>query len=106
MLGCVSLSLQLHYLLGVLLWRVLLFCLAFQDLRYVYFVQLLLAFIEFLLKLFATGLLLGKCLHIKFRKSLQIFDATHLLKGGLDQVIFLFLCFGLLFGGVYFNICL
>ena len=53
-----------------------------------------------LLKILAKGQLLGKCLVIKFRKSLPMLDVIHLLLGGLNQMIFIFLCLDLAFGSM------
>ena len=46
---------------------------------------------EFLLKILCSGLDAGKCLSIRFRKFLPTFVLTFLLKGGLNQIIFLVL---------------
>ena len=60
----------------------------------------------FLLKILARRLLLGKCFVIKFRKSLPMLDVTHSFEGGLNQIIFLFLCLDLSFRGMNSSACL
>ena len=49
---------------------------------------------------------MGRCIDIKFRKSLLILEDIHLCKGGLNQIMFLLLCLELTFVGVNFNSCL
>ena len=78
----------------VLLWRVSIFCYGSLWFRIYYLCNCNWSFILFLLKILARGLWLEKCLLIRFRKSLPMFDVMLLLYGELNQVLFLFLCFG------------
>ena len=74
------LTLQLYWLEGCVILLVdAIFLLCIFIICAMLFVQLELTLMLFLLKILTRGLLLGKCLEIKFRKSLPILEDIHLL---------------------------